>query len=90
MNQVGSSGEGREKSKVKLLLNSSPITGRWSLVTDNWSLIKIKCRRWIAMVLVILATMSLSACSLDNFKTQAAQVPQIVFSILSDPKKFNA
>jgi peptide/nickel transport system substrate-binding protein len=47
-------------------------------------------RRWIAIVLVILATMSLSACSLDNFKTQAAQVPQIVFSILSDPKTFNA
>jgi peptide/nickel transport system substrate-binding protein len=48
------------------------------------------CRRWIAIVLAILVTVSLSACNPASFRSQAAQVPQVVFSILSDPKTFNA
>ncbi|MBF2021347.1 MAG: ABC transporter substrate-binding protein [Hydrococcus sp. C42_A2020_068] len=48
------------------------------------------CRRGIAIVLGILVTVSLGACNPASFRSQAAQVPQVVFSIISDPKTFNA
>lgn len=47
-------------------------------------------RRCIAIALILLATFSLSACSPASFRTQAAQVSQVVFAFLSDPKTFNA
>lgn len=47
-------------------------------------------RRCIAIALVVFATFSLSACSPASFRSQAAQVSQVVFAFLSDPKTFNA
>jgi peptide/nickel transport system substrate-binding protein len=48
-------------------------------------------KKWIALVLAgVIATLVLSACSIEQFRTSAAQVPRLVYSTLSDPKSFNA
>ncbi|MBP0012752.1 MAG: ABC transporter substrate-binding protein [Roseofilum sp. SBFL] len=44
--------------------------------------------RWIRVLLVVMA-IALSACSPTQFRTSAAEVPQLVQAILSDPKTFN-
>ena len=46
-------------------------------------------RRWVAIALALCLCFPLGACSLDQFKTEAAQVPTLVASSLSDPKTFN-
>ncbi|NES96459.1 MAG: ABC transporter substrate-binding protein [Desertifilum sp. SIO1I2] len=46
-------------------------------------------RRWLWVAILGLATLMLSSCSPANFRTQAAQVDQVVQSSLSDPKTFN-
>lgn len=46
-------------------------------------------RRCWVWSLVIGVAIALSACSLSQFKTQTARVPQYVDSILSEPKTFN-
>jgi peptide/nickel transport system substrate-binding protein len=51
-------------------------------------LLKIK-RFWILIILSAFTAMGVAACNPDNFKSSAAQVPQLVASILSDPKTFN-
>jgi peptide/nickel transport system substrate-binding protein len=51
-------------------------------MTANW-------RRWLAGVLVLMVAIALTACNPAKVKTEAAQVPQIVLSVLSDPKTFN-
>ncbi|QLE56248.1 ABC transporter substrate-binding protein [Nostoc sp. TCL26-01] len=43
---------------------------------------------WLLIALLITAV-TVAACNPDNFKSSAAQVPQVVTSILSDPKTFN-
>jgi peptide/nickel transport system substrate-binding protein len=48
-----------------------------------------RLQRWVALGLILLWVMLLSACSLDQFKSQAAQVPRLVETSLSDPKTFN-
>ena len=46
-------------------------------------------RFWtVAMVTVCLA-LSITACNPQGYKTEAAKVPQMVDSVLSDPKSFN-
>ena len=48
--------------------------------------------RWMKVLLVLcslVVAISLNACSPHHFRTQAAQVPQLVLSTLSDPKTFN-
>ncbi len=40
-------------------------------------------------ILALIASLTVIACNPANFQTQAAQVPQMVLSILSDPKTFN-
>lgn len=53
-------------------------------------MISLVHRRWVSILLAaILAIAPLTGCSLNQFKTEAAQVPQIVISSLSDPKTFN-
>lgn len=53
-------------------------------------MISLLHRRWVSILLAaILAIAPLAGCSLNQFKTEAAQVPQIVISSLSDPKTFN-
>lgn len=47
-------------------------------------------RRWVAWSLVLVVAIALPGCSLSQFKTQTARVPQYVSSILSEPKTFNS
>ncbi|MEH2373464.1 ABC transporter substrate-binding protein [Nostoc sp.] len=44
---------------------------------------------WLPIILTSATALTLTACNPGNFKSAAAQVPQLVVSILSDPKTFN-
>lgn len=46
-------------------------------------------RSWILALLGIWVALALNGCNPTQFKTQAAQVPQLVRSMLSDPQTFN-
>jgi peptide/nickel transport system substrate-binding protein len=46
-------------------------------------------RSWIVPLLGLLVVVALNGCNPSQFKSQAAQVPQLVQNILSDPKTFN-
>jgi peptide/nickel transport system substrate-binding protein len=46
-------------------------------------------RIWLPIILSIATALTVIACNPSDFKTKAAQVPQMVLSILSDPKTFN-
>jgi len=46
-------------------------------------------RRWLAVLLALVMACSLTGCNW-KLKTEAAQVPQLISSVLSDPKTFNA
>lgn len=46
-------------------------------------------RRWFSLVVCLLVTIVLSACSPRDFRTSAAQVPELIESQLGDPKTFN-
>jgi peptide/nickel transport system substrate-binding protein len=59
------------------------------------SLIRLIKRNWNRFnfpiaAFAILTVISLSACNPETLRSQANQVPQVVLSILSDPKTFNA
>ncbi|HEY9300701.1 MAG TPA: ABC transporter substrate-binding protein, partial [Phormidium sp.] len=45
--------------------------------------------RLLAVMLAMISAIALHSCSLNQFNTKAAQVPQLVDSILQDPKTFN-
>ncbi|UBF24062.1 ABC transporter substrate-binding protein [Kovacikia minuta CCNUW1] len=47
-------------------------------------------KRGFLMVLVLLGAIVLTACNPQDFKTQAAQVPQLIVSTTTDPKTFNS
>ncbi|MCC5648884.1 ABC transporter substrate-binding protein [Nostoc sp. XA013] len=44
---------------------------------------------WLPIILTSATALTLTACNPANFKTSAAQVPQLISAILSDPKTFN-
>jgi len=46
-------------------------------------------RFWLTIVLGSAIAFTVSACNPSNFKTAAAQVPQIVTAVLSEPSTFN-
>lgn len=46
-------------------------------------------RKWLAVVLALIMAIVLTSCNPSEFKTQAAQVPQLVVSVLNDPQTFN-
>jgi len=46
-------------------------------------------RRWFLVLLAFGVAIALSSCNPAAFKTQAAQVPQIVISVTTDPQTFN-
>ncbi len=50
----------------------------WSLVLKTFPL------------LAIVVVLSIGGCRLENFKSEAAQVPQLIEGVLSDPKTFNS
>jgi peptide/nickel transport system substrate-binding protein len=56
--------------------NLNPFTGSWF-------------RRFLAGMLVGVMAIALTACNLAQFRTEAAQVPQLLISLLSEPKTFN-
>ncbi len=43
----------------------------------------------LTLILATITALLIAACNRANFKTQAAQAPQLILSILSDPKTFN-
>jgi peptide/nickel transport system substrate-binding protein len=47
-------------------------------------------RRSIAFPLVLVIAIALTSCNVDQFRSQAAQVPRLVVSTLGDPKTFNS
>ena len=46
-------------------------------------------RRWLAIALAILSAIALTGCNPTGFKSEAAQVPELIVSVSSDPKTFN-
>ena len=46
-------------------------------------------RRTLSVMLALVCAIAFSGCSLSPLKTKAAQVPQLISSVLSDPKTFN-
>lgn len=46
-------------------------------------------RCWLGVILALLCTVALTSCNPQQLKTQAAQVPQLVVSVTTDPKTFN-
>lgn len=48
-----------------------------------------RLRRWFLFILTVWMAVGLHACSIDQFRTQAAQVPELIISTLGDPKTFN-
>ncbi len=46
-------------------------------------------RFWLPIIIASLTAITIAACNPSNFKSTATQVPQLVNSILSDPKTFN-
>lgn len=47
-------------------------------------------KRFLLITIIVFTAMTITACTSTKLKTSAAQVPQLVTSILSDPKTFNA
>lgn len=47
-------------------------------------------QRWLSFICTLLFLLPLTSCSLDQFRTQAAQVPRLVVTSTSDPKTFNS
>ncbi len=45
--------------------------------------------RWLSGLLALFIALTLSGCNPSQFRTQAAQVPQLVISVGTDPKTFN-
>ncbi len=46
-------------------------------------------RKWLAVVLALFNAIALIGCNPTEFKTEAAQVPQLVVSVTTDPQSFN-
>ncbi|MBW4638694.1 MAG: ABC transporter substrate-binding protein [Gloeocapsa sp. UFS-A4-WI-NPMV-4B04] len=46
-------------------------------------------RKWLAVVLALTSAITLTSCNPTEFKSEAAQLPQLVSSIPADPKTFN-
>lgn len=46
-------------------------------------------RKWLAVLLTLVMAIALASCNPIDFKSEAAQVPQIVISVTTDPDTFN-
>ncbi|MBE9020892.1 hypothetical protein IQ272_33150, partial [Chroococcidiopsidales cyanobacterium LEGE 13417] len=46
-------------------------------------------RKWLAGILAVVMAIALSGCNPAEMRTQAADVPQIVVSVTTDPDTFN-
>lgn len=54
-----------------------------------FTIISLTWQRHLSVVLALVCAITFSGCSLSQLKTEAAQVPQLVDSSLSEPKTFN-
>ena len=54
-----------------------------------FTIIYVTWRRSLSVILALVCAIAFSGCSLTQFKGEAAQVPQLVDSSLSEPKTFN-
>ena len=54
-----------------------------------FTIISLTWQRRLSVVLALVCAITFSGCSLSQLKTEAAQVPQLVDSSLSEPKTFN-
>lgn len=49
----------------------------------------INLRHWFLVLLTFISAIALAGCNPTQLKTEAASIPQLVYSVLSDPKTFN-
>lgn len=49
----------------------------------------IPLRRWFLVLLAFVVAIALNSCNPARFKTEAAQVPQLIFATLGEPSTFN-
>lgn len=49
----------------------------------------IPLRRWFLVLLAFVVAIALNSCNPAQFKTEAAQVPQMLVAVLSEPSTFN-
>jgi peptide/nickel transport system substrate-binding protein len=54
-----------------------------------FTIISLTWRRCLSVVFAIICAITFSGCSLSQFKTEAAQVPQLIDTALGEPKTFN-
>lgn len=55
----------------------------------NTSIIPTTGRKWLALILTFVSAIALSGCNLAEFKSAAALLPQLVYTIPAEPKTFN-
>ncbi len=56
----------------------------------SWTAIFIFWRRWLLVLLTLLAAIALHSCSFDRFKTPSAQISQVTIPTSSGPATFNS
>ena len=56
---------------------------------NNFTILPTTWRKWLAVLLTFVVAIALGGCNPSEFRTQAAQVPQIVVSVTNDPDSFN-
>ena len=47
------------------------------------------CRHWFIVLLTLISAIALTSCNSSQFKTTAAQVPQLIDQVVGEPKTFN-
>lgn len=53
------------------------------------AIIAVRPRHWLAVMLALMSAIALTGCNPSQFKTKAAQVPQLIFTTPSGPSTFN-
>ncbi|NJL56402.1 ABC transporter substrate-binding protein [bacterium] len=60
------------------------------MVINPFTLFFQHWHRGLFVVLALVVAIALPGCSLDRFKIAEAQIPRLVYAVLSDPQTFNA
>ena len=72
-----------------MLLNSLQCQSDKDKTMNLFTIISLTWRRCLSVVFAIICAITFSGCSLSQFKTEAAQVPQLIDTALGEPKTFN-
>ena len=59
------------------------------MLSVSAALSQFSWRRCCSLLIASVIAIALSACNIDNFRTEAAQVPYITYATLGDPNSFN-